>query len=155
MIMFNCTEDKYNEVVSSISTGLDTLVSMLSMYKSPDKINDLTDEQMYAAILDLGFSLYNIASRFETVGIKSDVAKILLEYRQNDIKSGMTGKKYDKESAAVINSLIEQEDVVIYNRAYKAVKMKIDIAMELINSLKKIVTDRMENKKLSYGKEYK
>lgn len=152
--MFDDTEDKYNVVVSSISSELDKVVEVLSAYKSPEYINNLTDEQMYSAILELGFNLYNIANRFETIGIKSDVAKILLEYRQSDVKINMSGKKYDKETAAVMNSLLEQENVVIYNRAYKAMKMKIDIAMELINSLKKIVTDRIENKKLSYGKEY-
>lgn len=153
--MLENTEKMFNDVVKSVESDLDSVVEMLSKYRYPEQINNFTDEEMWCAILDIGFTLYNIANRFETVGIKGDVAKILLDYRQSDIISGMDGKKHEKETAAVMNSLIEQERVAIYNRAYKSIKMKIEVATDLINSIKKIITDRIENKKLSYGKEYR
>lgn len=153
--MMNNMEEKLELVLNQISKELDNTVSVLSKYKDPNSINNLSDEQMYSAILEIGFNLYSIANKFETIGIKSDVAKIMLEYRQSEIMSNTDGKKYDRENAAIMNSMVEQENAMIYNRAYKAVKMKIDVAMELINSLKKIVSDRMENKKLAYGREYK
>jgi hypothetical protein len=153
--MFNETEDKCNLVVNEICSNMDAVVNTLSQYKNPQSINNLTDEQMYSAILEIGLVVYNMQVRLETIGIKSDVAKILLEYRQSEVKANMSGKISDKESAAILNSTMEQENAVIYNRAYRSIKGKIDVAMELINSLKKIVSDRIENKKLAYGKEYK
>ena len=83
--MLENTEQKFNDVVNSVESDLDSVVEMLSKYRYPDQINNLTDEEIWCAILDIGFTLYNIVNRFETVGIKGDIAKILLDYRQNDI----------------------------------------------------------------------
>ena len=147
---------KFELVVNTICEDMNKSVAYLEQYKDPQKINNLSNETMYGALLEVGIAIYNLQDRLEIVGIKSDIAKILLEYRKSEIKTNLVTKcsEKSKDDIANINTQIEQENEIIYRRAYKCIKSKVDMAMELINSLKKIVSDRMVFTQMSNGKEY-
>ena len=120
--------------------------------------NTPSDEILEKYVLELSNLLYFLGTRLETVGIKDDITKMSAKevynntYTDNlDVAPG--GKK---PTVAELNVMSENasryETVVnsIYSRVYRQIKFKIDGAYEMLASLRKIVSKRMQENQLSY-----
>ena len=50
----------------------------------------------------------------------------------------------DKNSVADLNTRSEQIEKIIFERAYKGIKLKIEMAVEMLASIKKVQSARMQ-----------
>lgn len=144
-----------DKVVTAYTNDLDALMNKIR----EDTIdNTPSDEILEKYVLELSNLLYFLGTRLETVGIKDDITKMSAKevynntYTDNlDVAPG--GKK---PTVAELNVMSENasryETVVnsIYSRVYRQIKFKIDGAYEMLASLRKIVSKRMQENQLSY-----
>ena len=144
-----------DKVVIAYTNDLDALMNKIR----EDTIdNTPSDEILEKYVLELSNLLYFLGTRLETVGIKDDITRLSAKevynntYTDNlDVAPG--GKK---PTVAELNVMSENasryETVVnsIYSRVYRQIKFKIDGAYEMLASLRKIVSKRMQENQLSY-----
>lgn len=144
-----------DKVVTAYTNDLDALMNKIR----EDTIdNTPSDEILEKYVLELSNLLYFLGTRLETVGIKDDITRMSAKevynntYTNNlDVAPG--GKK---PTVAELNVMSENasryETVVnsIYSRVYRQIKFKIDGAYEMLASLRKIVSKRMQENQLSY-----
>lgn len=142
------TANKYTEV-------LDNLMKII--YGGVVK-NNATDEQLEKYYLELTNVVYFMGDKLEQLNISGDMAKASEKevynkaYLSNQIKdSEKKNKTTVAENQAVAEQESQYEAVVssIYEHAYKMVKFKIDAAKDMINTLRKVISRRMQEQQLS------
>ena len=136
--------DKYTE-------HLDNL--MKYYYKVQKDSTEVTTEYLEKLYLELTNLLYFQGDKLERVGVLNDMSKAAKQevynkaYLDNQIKdTDKKNKTTVAENQAVAENAAQYESVVnsIYERAYKMVKYKVDAAYEVVNSLRKIISRRMQ-----------
>lgn len=148
--------DIYDKVVHENIYPLDEL--MQTIYSDIQTGEDCPTDALSSYCLELTNMLYFMGTKLEKIGLFNDIAsssakevynKAYLENQQKDV----TGR--NKTTVAECQSVAEEsakyETVVksIYERCYKLVKYKIDSGYTLVDVLKKIISLRMEEMKLS------
>ena len=118
--------------------------------------NDATDDQLEKYILELSNSLYFIGDKLESMGIRDDLSKLAAKQVYNDayLEAGevTSGKKPTvAELTAVAEGTSRYETIMnhIYSRAYRQIKFKVDAAYEMLASLRKVISKRMQEAQLS------
>lgn len=130
-----CKElDDYMEVIDGILKDADTPVSDV-------ELEDFT--------LNLPSLLYFIGSRREELRIKEDVARAIHKDVYNRVRELSTGTVADKDTAADLASQSEAISVIVLQRAGTAIKAREEAAWEMLNSVKKVLTRRTEELRLS------
>ena len=156
--LLNQTEDnsKYfvditNKVVYSYTNDLDMLIQSIKMTNDSDLEIDITTLDRY--ILSLSNLLYFVGNKLELVGVRADVAKAARQevynraYLSNQLKDeDKKNKTTIAENIAVAEEESKYQGVIqnIYERVYKVIKFKVDAGYELLSSLKKILSRRMQ-----------
>lgn len=88
--------------------------------------------------------LYDVTEKQESIGIKEDIAKATKnEIFNNTYSSIEKGTVQDKTSQA---ELAAQEEIVthiIFQHSYKIIKSKADLGLELLQSVKKVLSKRI------------
>ena len=119
---------------------------------------DATDVQLEKYYLELTNTVYFMGDKLEQLNINGDMAKASEKevynnaYLANQIKdSEKKNKTTVAENQAVAEQESQYEAVVssIYDPAYKMVKFKIDAAKDMINTLRKVISRRMQEQQLS------
>lgn len=138
------------------SKPLDVLMSKLyKIVVNPQNIETHTLENYY---LELTNTLYFMGEKLEQLGVFGDMSKAAAKevynkaYLDNQIKdSEKKNKTTVAENQAVAEESSKYESVVnsIYDHAYKITKYKIDAAYEMVNTLRKIITHRIQEESLS------
>jgi hypothetical protein len=108
-----------------------------------------TPEQLDDFILNLPVLIYFTSEAQETLGIREDVAKAIRAEQYNSIFGTLEGTIADKEAAAQLETQCEMIVQVAYSRAYKKVKERITAAYEMISSVKKVVSRRIQETELA------
>lgn len=144
-----------DKVVTAYTNDLDTLMNKI---REDTVENTPSDDILERYVLELSNILYFLGTRLETVGIKDDITKMSAKEVYNNTYSNnldvAPGGK--KPTVAELNVMSENasryETVVnsIYSRVYRQIKFKIDGAYEMLASLRKIVSKRMQENQLSY-----
>ena len=110
------------------------------------------DAQIDDVIVKIPLFLYGAGSILERLGIEEDLAKLNKANRHNAALLESVGTVVEK-SAKAENAVTE--DVVIhlaYKGAYKQMQQKFTIALELLNSAKKIQHKRIAEMNLGGGR---
>lgn len=160
--VFNSTEDNVqyftdisDNLVKSYTSDMDTLMS--DLYTDCIK-NDASDKVLEKYLLELNNMLYFLGSKLETIGIKEDLSKLASKesynnaYLRNRLKDA---EQRNKTTVAELTALAEDaskyETVLnsLYSRVYKQLKFKMDAGYDMVNSLRKIITKRMQDQSLS------
>lgn len=142
-----------DKLVTTYTKSLDELMSDLQ----EDCIqNDASDEVIEKYILEISNMLYFIGNKMETMGIKDDLSKLAAKEVFNeaylDAPVDSKGKKPTvAEITANAENASKYETVMnnIYSRAYRLIKFKVDAAYEMLASLRKILSKRMQDAQLS------
>lgn len=144
------------KVVTAYTQDLDKLMNTIKA-KAVDEV--VSDTLLEGFIMELSNLLYFMGDRLESVGIKDDVTKLSAKEVYNrsymDNISNVTDTK-KKPTVAELTALAENDSryqtVVntIYSRTYRQIKFKIDAAYEMLSSLRKIVSKRMQEHQLDY-----
>ena len=115
-------------------------------------------EELEALYLDLSNTLYFMGDKLEKLGIHNDMSKAARQevynraYLENQIKDvDKKNKTTVAENAAVAEAKAQYESVInaMYERAYKRCKFKIDAGFEMLNTIRKIISKRMQEVDLS------
>lgn len=109
----------------------------------------VTDYQLDDFTLNLPSLLYLASSSQENLGIKDDVSRAVRNEIYNRVRQKAEGTVADKDTAAELASQAEAVVSIVYSRAYKKVKLRIEAAYEMLNSVKKVVTRRIAEYELA------
>ena len=147
------------QVTEAYSTHLDKL--MQDFYQRHKEIKDVPTAELENLYLELTNLLYFMGDKLEQLGIHDDMSKAARQevynkaYLDNQVKdTDKKNKTTVAENVAVAENAAQYESVVnsIYTRAYKILKYKIDAGYEMVNTLRKIISRRMQEVDLSmYG----
>lgn len=155
----NDLTEYYTQITNSILESYTKDFDELMVDLKRDIIdNEPTDMLLEKYLLELDNILYFLGSKLESVGIKEDISNLLTKevynnsYLNNRVKDI---EKRNKFTVAELTALAEndstQQSVIrsIYSRVYKQIKLKIDAGYDTVNSLRKIITRRMQETNLS------
>lgn len=126
----------------------DIMVVCRSIFSSQDKI---TNEEVEDLLTQLPTALYFVNEGQEFVGLKEDIAKITKTTNYNIARNNATGTVADKNTTAELAVMNEEVNRIIYQRAYKMIKSKVEMGQEMINSLKRVFDARMMDYQIGNG----
>ncbi len=144
-----------DQLVQSYTGDLDEL--MRDLYTDCIKA-DADDRTLEKYLLELNNMMYFLGPKLETVGIKEDLSKLASResynnaYLRNRLKDA---EQRNKTTVAELTALAEDaskyETVLnsLYSRVYKQLKFKMDSGYDMINTLRKIITKRMQDQSLA------
>lgn len=137
------------EVVKKYCDTLDTYVEHIRDVLD-NEVNDLSIQDLNRILIKITTYSYFLSTRQEILGIKRDVAEIVHKEKFNNAYLGVaTGTVANKTAKA--EEFAKEEEVValVYDRAYKIIKLKNDAVCRLIDSIKKIVSSRLQEMQLA------
>lgn len=140
--------DLTNKLVADYCKQLDDYVRFIQSILQDDK-HPPTAQELDDFVMNLPVLLYFCGEAQENLGIKTDVAKAVKQEKYNEVyRELQKGTISDKTSKAELASQSEEITRVIYDRAYKIVKEKMNAAYELLSSCKKVISRRMSEYEL-------
>lgn len=115
-----------------------------------DGENPPTDVELEDFCMNLSAYIYFASGMCEQLGIRDDIAKAVYKEAYNSARDGSTsGTIQDKNVQAELLTQQEQIISVCYTRAYRTVKAKVDSSQELLSSVKKVLSRRMQEMELT------
>lgn len=143
-------------VVESYSGELDTYVSMLT--ERLENVDSLTANELSNHALELAALIYRVGSHVEKTGVLEDISKLLKQETYNN--AYMSAQQNAEETktkltVAQLTAMAEEGSKYqstmnsIYSRIYKQLKFKLDSAMEILSTIKKVISQRMQETALS------
>lgn len=142
-------EDIVYNIVTSYTKDLDSVMGVcLTIFKSQEKASLQELEDLLGQLPSI---LYFVNEGQEIVGIKQDIAEMTKKSNYNIERMKAEGTVADKNSTAESAVMNEAINEIIYQRAYKMIRSKIEMAQEMINSLKRIFDARIVDANLSLG----
>lgn len=158
-LLLNCDTDVINQTEHRIEKNADKVEEivqrLVNSYAEPldnyiklcqdiitDKKNPPTDEELDDMCMQLPCYLYYVGEGQEAIGLREDIAKAIKMELYNSTYDKSTGTIADKTAAAELASQHEYIVHSCYQRAYKQLKMKYEIGLELLNSIKKVIGRR-------------
>lgn len=145
-----------DDIVKGYTENLDSLMR----YIKEDVIDNdnVPDSVLENYFMQLTNAMYFIGSKSEFLGLYEDFAKSNCKikyneaYSENQVQSALVGKKTtvdDNRLYAENKSINEAIVNAIYSRSFRIVKSKVDSANEMIKTLSKIISKRMNDKDYS------
>lgn len=142
--------DKNSEILNSIVNRLvGNYCSQLDQYVNKiknalqDERNPPTDYELDLWAMELPVLLYFTGEGQEALGIKEDVAKAVRMELYNETRTAASGTVADKDSTAEMATQNEFLTHVAYQRAYKKIKLRMELGAEILQSVKKVISRRM------------
>lgn len=141
-------ENLVKDIISNCCSELDNYVAYVKSIIAEDS-SSVPTELLEDMTLALPTLLYQVGDMSELIGVKEDIAKAVKQELYNTIMETGEGKSTDKKIRAELETQSESLALVIYQRAYKSIKLKTDFGLELLQSVKKILSKRISELELS------
>lgn len=142
-------EDAVTSIVKRHTADLEQVIHRIrDMLK--DDTDQLTDLEIDDIMLQLPILLFDVTDDQELVGMQSDLSNQIYKEAYNEAYKVARGTIADKTSVAELNSMASKLDSFIYDRSYKIIKQKIQMAQETLNAVKKVQASRQQ--KLEIGR---
>jgi len=149
--------EKNSSIIDDIVYGIispycETLDKYIDFIKDclKDGENPPTTEELDDFCLNLSTYIYFAGGMTEHLGIRDDIAKAVYKEMYHTARANQDkGTVADKDSIA---ELASQEEYIVsssYTRAYKMMKSKVENAQELLASVKKVLSRRIQEMELS------
>lgn len=135
------------EIVKKATSEIDELVFTIKEQLKSGIPLDTEQLEIYA--LEISTFLYYLGQAQEYIGLRYDVSKAAYKERYGSAYAAAIGTIADKtaQAEAMVNyEFIEQS---INERAYKRIKVKVENATELLQTLKKIISRRIAEYELT------
>ena len=138
-----------NPIVEYYSSDLDTIMNKITTFIQGYKTEDMNVNELQYYFMQLTSAIYFTSTSVEKVGLLMDLSNMnykdafnthLLNHSDKDAK--LTVVKL--QALADKNSLEENVVNFIYSRTYKILKSKVDSANEMVRTLSKIISYRMQ-----------
>lgn len=130
-------------VVDKYCADLDKLLEGIQEVLFDTKDNELTSAELDRIVLKLPLLIYFGGTGQEYVGLQEDVAKFARQLEFSKHFNNAAGTVADKTNYAETKVNEEEAVRVIYSRAYKIIRGKMEMALELLQSAKKVISRRM------------
>lgn len=150
-------ESLYKDLVKEQTEALDNLMSdmYVDCVKDQDNVAIEVLEKYY---LELSNMVYFMNDRVEKLGVMSDMASSAYSSVRNNklIEASEVKDEKGKVRAAAIctaeaeiNAYHDEIVADVYRHAYSAVKAKVSSAMDMMNTIRRILSTRTEEMKLA------
>lgn len=136
-----------NTLVAKYCSELDAYMSDINALLTSD--DPATPLELDAIIMNLPVLIYFTSEAQESLGIKEDVAKAVRMDKYNRSYSQQAGTIPAKQAAAELQVQNEIIAHMAYSRAYKKIKERLEAAYEMLNSVKKVISRRMQEKEIN------
>lgn len=128
--------------VNELTRELDTLMDMMHT-KILNENYEITNQEIEKLIIRLPIVIYDLNNMLMKAGIKEDLAKIIKQTNFNQAYVMQEGTIADKKAGAELAIKEEMLLETTWKRSVKIINQKMDIATELLQSVKKILSKRM------------
>ena len=138
-----------NDIIAPYCRDLDKYVGFIKECLK-DGENPPTNEELDDFCMNLSTYIYFAGGTCEYLGIRDDISKAVYKEMYHTARASQSsGTVADKDSLA---ELASQEEFIVsaaYNRAYKIMKSKVENAQELLASVKKVLSRRIQEAELT------
>lgn len=133
-----------NNIVDNYCKDLDDIMSNILAILQDDSLIP-GDEELDIMVMKLPAVLYFVSDAQENIGIREDVAKALeREVKQKARTNAPAGLTVaDKDAIADLASMQEVMTKCAISRANSKIKSRVNIALEMISSIKKVISRRL------------
>ena len=142
-------DDIVNDIISPYCKDLDSYVSFIKDCLK-DGENPPTTDELDDFCLNLATYIYFAGGMCEQLGIRDDISKAVYKEMYHTSRASIEkGTVADKDSLA---ELASQEQFIVsssYTRAYKTMRAKVENAQELLSSVKKVLSRRIQEMELT------
>ena len=142
----NLVDDLVSQYCKDLDDYMEFVKSLVTNTKQPPTDLELDDFTLRIPIL-----LYFTGEAQESLGVKEDVCRAIKAELFNETFSNSKGTVADKTALSELRSQEEAITHIIYQRAYRKVKLRMEAASEVLNSIKKVITRRTEEYKITAG----
>lgn len=108
-----------------------------------DKKDTLEDSEIENLVMRIPVYMYYAGGGLESLGIEADMAKAVKLEIYNEKYMELDGTIKDKEAEAYNQTFNEQLIEVAFQRAYKKLKIQLEMADSVFSGAKKVLTKRM------------
>lgn len=137
------------DIISPYCRDLDNYVLFIKDCLK-DGENPPTTDELDDFCLNLSTYIYFAGGMCEQLGIRDDIAKAVYKEMYHTARASQDkGTVADKDSLAELASQQEYIVSASYTRAYKTLKSKVDNAQELLSSVKKVLSRRIQEAALT------
>lgn len=137
-------------IIEFYAESLDALMSNIQQVLNSPNAAEVTTNNLQLFFLNLTSEVYQTASNVERIGLLMDLAN--MNYKDAFNTSLLNNSSQDaKLTVAKLNAIADKESLrenvlnFIYARTYKILKAKVDAANEMIRTLSKLISFRMQN----------
>lgn len=138
-----------NDIIQPYCRDLDNYVLFIKDCLK-DGENPPTTDELDDFCLNLSTYIYFAGGMTEQLGIRDDISKAVYKEMYHTARASQDkGTVADKDSLA---ELASQEQYIVssaYSRAYKTLKSKVENAQELLSSVKKVLSRRIQEAELT------
>ena len=133
-----------DDIVRPYTEDLDKYIAFVKDILK-DGENPPTAQELDDFCMNISVFIYYASGMQEQLGIKDDISKALYREMYNTVRdSQTTGTVADKDTIAELASQTEYLTSVLYKRAYSIVKAKVAAAQEILSSVKKVISRRIQ-----------
>ena len=138
-----------NRITKEYCDDLDEYVNIIDNVLR-DEDNPVTDTELDKFAMNLSTLLYYASAGAERLSVRDDISKSMYKEAYNTARTLIDkGTVADKNTQAELDTVEEYVTNIIYNKSYKIVKAKVESAQELLSSVKKVISRRMNEFELS------
>ena len=142
-------DNTINDIIERYSGELDNYMNFIRGILRNDE-QPPTDAELDDFALNLSTMIYYTSVGAEQMGIRDDLSHSAYKEAYNVARSMQkSGTVADKNSQAEIDAQAERVVNIVYSKSYKILKAKVDAAQEMLSSVKKIISRRMNEAELS------
>lgn len=142
-------DDIVYDIIQPYCEGLDNYILFIKDCLK-DGENPPTTDELDDFCLNLSTYIYFAGGMTEHLGIRDDISKAIYKEIYHTARASQDkGTVADKDSLA---ELASQDEFIVsasYTRAYKMMKSKVENAQELLSSVKKVLSRRIQEMELS------
>lgn len=109
-----------------------------------DDTTELSDIEIDDILLQLPIVLYDAMDEQEIVGMQLDLANQIYKEAQSEAYRIARGTISDKNAVADLQTRAQQLEKILYDRSYKMIKQKFEMALETLNAVKKVQASRQQ-----------
>lgn len=135
-----------NKILENEVKELDSYMDNL---KKELNLSDLSIQELNQVLMKLCSYSYYLSTRQEIIGVRQDIAAIYEKEKYNKSFNDLQGTVASKTSRA--EELAQEEAIIslIWEKAYKAIKLRIDSLNRYIDAIKKITSTKIAEMQLT------
>lgn len=135
-------EDIVDALTQQYIKDLDNFIATI---KTAVESKQLSDEEVENIALKIPVYMYFATEGVENIGLALDSSKMTKQQRYNEMFDLAQGTIQDKKTQAELQAMPEYYMEIVFSRAYKRLKSKLDVCEHLCLSIRKIIGKRTQD----------